>query len=92
MTALASTHKELKVEGTIDTPDPASVTIEFFANTLGDPSGYGEGQFFLGMASPDKKGKVEATLPPVPEGTVISATATDPAGNTSEFSADIVAK
>jgi hypothetical protein len=86
----------LLVKGVIDTGNPKTVTIEFFANAVptpgGDPSGHGEGAEFLGTVSPDKKGKFTATLPPVEVGTLISATATDADGNTSEFAANIEAE
>ena len=90
-----ATHGRLIVKGTIDTHNPKDVTIEFFANPVpvpgGDPSGHGEGAVFLGTDRPNPKGKFTATLPPVDPGTLITATATDAFGNTSEFAANIVA-
>jgi titin len=84
---------QLKVAGAIDTPNPAMVTIEFFANPVptpgGDPSGHGEGAIFLGTASPNGLGSFNTQLPRVPRGTLVSATATDAAGNTSEFASNI---
>jgi hypothetical protein len=86
----------LIVKGTIDTPSPRTVTVEFFANPVpdpgADPSEYGEGAMYLGSDRPNSKGKFTATLPTVPPGTLISATATDAYGNTSEFSANIEAQ
>ncbi|MEK6284166.1 MAG: right-handed parallel beta-helix repeat-containing protein [Acidobacteriota bacterium] len=82
-------------QGTIDTPNPGNVVIEFFANPVptpgGDPSGHGEGAVFLGSTTPNASGNFWTTLPPVSAGTLITATATDAAGNTSEFAANIVA-
>lgn len=79
----------LRVVGRIDTPNPETVTIEIYANGVptpgGDPSGYGEGAEFLGTATPTEDGAFNVVFPSVPEGTLISATATDAAGNTSEF-------
>jgi titin len=80
-----------KVTGTIDTPDPESIVIEFFANTESDPSGHGEGEEYLGTVSPNSTGEFEVKLPKVKSGTFISATATDAEGNTSEFSENIEA-
>jgi len=84
---------QLRVAGTIDTPNPSTVTIEFFANPVpnpgGDPSSHGEGAVPLGALSPNRSGSFSAKLPRVASGTLISATATDGAGNTSEFAANI---
>ena len=74
------------VEGRVDFPDPQSLTIELFANEAPDPSGFGEGETFVGTATPDAKGRFTATLPAGLAGQWITATATDSAGNTSEFS------
>jgi titin len=86
----------LRVAGSIDTPAPQTILIELFANRVpspgGDPSGYGEGAEFLGTATPGADGGFSVNLPSVPGGTLISATATDAAGNTSEFAANIAAR
>lgn len=96
LTSAKTTPGKLIVKGTIDTPNPRSVIVEFFANPVpdpgGDPSGHGEGAIFLGSKWPNPQGKFTATLPSVSPGTLIAATATDAAGNTSEFSANIEAK
>ena len=82
-------------QGTIDTPNPGNVVIEFFGNPVpapgGDPSGHGEGAVFLGSTTPNASGNFWTILPPVSAGTLITATATNAAGNTSEFAANIVA-
>ena len=89
----ATDGSNLLVIGTLDTPNPETATIELFANPVpspgGDPSGHGEGAVYLGSVTPDTGGEFSATLNPVDEGTLISATATDAAGNTSEFSLNI---
>jgi hypothetical protein len=90
-----ATPGKLIVKGYIETPNPKSVTIEFFANPVpnpgGDPTGYGEGAIHLGSDRPNPQGKFTATLPAVKPGTLITATATDADGNTSEFAANIEA-
>jgi len=90
-----ATNGKLVVKGTIDTPNPRSVTIEFFANPVpnpgGDPSGYGEGALYLGSDRPNAQGKFTATLPAVAVGTLVTATATDATGNTSEFALNLAA-
>lgn len=45
------------VEGRIDFPDPESLTIELFANEAPDPSGHGEGETFVGTATPEANGR-----------------------------------
>ena len=65
--------------------------IEFFLNESPDPSGYGEGQMFMGSIAlvTDASGNASfSTSFPVPAvyTQFATATATDPAGNTSEFS------
>ena len=73
---------------------PGTYTIEFFANDKPDPSGYGQGQKFIGATSVAVQGisgqAFTAQLPPVSSTQVISATATRVGyyQYTSEFSAD----
>jgi hypothetical protein len=74
------------VSGRIDTQNPAAVTLEFFNNDVADPSGFGEGQRFEASATPDASGNFVVTLRGGLGGKFITATATDPNGNTSEFS------
>lgn len=63
--------------------------IDFYANQLSDLLGYGEGKFYLGSKSVTNGGDSNATFtavfPIVTQGRFISATATDPFGNVSEF-------
>jgi CSLREA domain-containing protein len=65
--------------------------VELFSSVACDPSGFGEGQAFV-MSKPvttDANGTVSVTFvrsPAIPKGQLLTATATDPAGNTSEFS------
>jgi hypothetical protein len=64
-------------------------TIEFFASPAGDPSGFGEGQYFVGSI-PAAASFTAHLAVVVPAGYAIAATATDSIGNTSEFSATTV--
>jgi titin len=95
ITRAVATPVQLLVMGSIDTQNPQAVTIEIFASSVpvpgADATGHGEGQTFLGSVTPNGSGRFTMILPPVPKGTVISATATDAAGNTSEFALDAVA-
>ncbi len=68
--------------------------IEFFLNDTADPSGYGEGKQFIGATSVTVHGNgpesFSAAFPLTALYTqFITATATDPANNTSEFSAAV---
>jgi len=83
-----------RIRGTMNGKTTKSYTLQFFASPAGDASGYGEGQVYLGQTNLTL-GATCATnftvyLPvTVPAGWVVTATATDSAGNTSEFSASV---
>jgi hypothetical protein len=73
-------------EGRVRFPDPTSLTLEIYVNDAPDPSGFGEGETFLATATPDAKGRFSVSLPGGLAGRWLTGTATDSAGNTSEFS------
>ena len=80
------------VQGTLNSASNTTFYIEFFANTICHHSGYGEGQAFIGHTTVTTDGSGNSsftfsTTVPVSLGQSIAATATDPAGNTSGFSA-----
>jgi len=78
------------VTGSLDstTISPANpVRIEFFANTACDTAGNGEGEVYLDFVVLTAPGSFSRSFTPVPGKPVITATATDNNGNTSEFSA-----
>jgi CSLREA domain-containing protein len=66
--------------------------IDFYASASADPSGHGEGQRYLGSktVTTDANGNVTSVALTLNcallNGEVLTATATDPSGNTSEFS------
>lgn len=72
---------------TISGTAPSSATVELFLSD-GDPSGHGEGKAFLGATTADPGGSFVTTLTLAPTGAALTATATDLAGNTSEFGPD----
>ncbi len=84
---------DLKVAGTLDgPPGVASFRVVLYDNAACNPSGNGEGQAIVASSSFNANGSGDVTfnfppLPAVPTSHVITATATDPSGNTSEFSA-----
>ncbi len=80
------------VRGYLNSQPNTSYRLQFFASPSCDTSGNGEGEVYLGdrilTAGAACSNSFVATLPgTVPTGYVLTATATDPAGNTSEFSA-----
>ena len=69
---------------------PGVYTVRVYTNTACDPSGYGEGQNFLLETSlnTNAEGLANVLVPtPLTPGQILTATATDGSGNTSEFSA-----
>ncbi len=91
ITANGTTTITGSLSGTPGTTD----RVEFFSNPAASSSGYGQGQTFLGFVSvpinSSGTASVSITLAnAVTIGQFITTTATDPAGDTSEFSADLL--
>lgn len=84
---------QYQLQGTLDSPDTGDTspphTIEAFLNSSGDPSGYGEGEIYLGSTTNDGDGStwtIDFYSEEVCASCTFSTTATDSNGNTSEFS------
>ena len=80
------------IQGSLNSTPSSAFLLQFFANPSCDASGYGQGAMYLGdlavTTDPSCNAHFVTTLPvSVPDGFVVSATATDSANNTSEFSA-----
>lgn len=80
-----------RVVGTLESVASTTFTLDFYANTATSPYGIGEGERWLGpvTVSTDATGYIhfDVVLPAATNADdVITATATDPSGNTSEFS------
>jgi uncharacterized repeat protein (TIGR03803 family)/parallel beta-helix repeat protein len=89
LSALVSTAANANGTDVSGTFSGSASTLEFFASPAADPSGFGEGQYFIGSMSVAGSGSFTAHLAAVvPAGYVIAATSTDANGNTSEFSQD----
>jgi hypothetical protein len=93
LTSVTRASGSLTVNGTLNSVANQTYTIEFFSNPSLDPTGFGEGQTFIGTtsATTDAGGNASfsftATTPLTAScGKFITATATDAGGNTSEFS------
>lgn len=81
----------ITIAGILNSAPSTAFRVELFANAACDPSGFGEGQTFLGFTTVTTNPSGNATfsaifVPSVAVGKLITATATDPNGNTSEFS------
>lgn len=86
----------LTVSGTTVGAIGKPYTLEFFTNKSADPSGYGEGETFVGQASvtADINGNASFNVifPLPPDAAFVTATQTDPNANTpatSSFAADV---
>ena len=87
----------ITIRGSLTSTPNTKFTVECFSSPTADPSGFGEGQTFLGSAQVRTNGSGSASfgkvLPvTVPTGYAISSTATSPLGSTSEFSNDVTAQ
>jgi hypothetical protein len=84
------------LQGNLNSLANTSFTIEFFVNSECDGSGFGEGKSFLGATKVKNWGndaRIYIAFPvDVHVGQFITATATEPSGNTSEFSQCIAVK
>ena len=80
------------IDGSLNSTPSTMFLVEFFSNSVCDPSGFGEGESFLGsgtvITDGSGNGSFSETLPTgATPGQFVTATATDLDGNTSEFSA-----
>ncbi len=93
LTSAQSSGGSTTITGTFNsTPSGSGFTLEFFSSSVCDPTGFGEGQTFLGSLTVATDGSGNATFTvtipvPVANGAFVTATATSSSGNTSEFSA-----
>ena len=87
-----ATATSVHITGSINTELNKTLRIEFFASPTPDASNYGEGQRYLGfvmvqtLANNTVNFSKTLAISGVLPGQVVTATATDQAGNTSEFS------
>src|SRR5262249_38798305 len=92
ITSAVSAGGTTTIQGMLDSAFSTQFRIEFFSNTTCDPSGFGEGEKYLGFTNVTTDAAGQASfvfsLPTASvTGSFFTATATDSAGNTSEFSA-----
>lgn len=92
ITTVSSNASSTRILGTLNSTPNTTFQIDFYSNAAVDPSGNGEGGLFFNTTPVTTNGSgnavIDVTFPiALPGGRVITATATDPNGNTSEFSA-----
>jgi parallel beta-helix repeat protein len=99
LTSVISTGSSTTIQGTLDSTPNTTFHLEFFANDAADPSGFGQGQVFLDAATTTvttDAGGLASFSRTIPQGLAtsqfVTATATDPEGSTSEFSAAAAVK
>ena len=92
ITSVVSSANSVTIQGSLKSLPNTAFQIDFFSNGAVDPSGNGEGAQFINSTTVNTDNNGDATinatfLVGLAAGRVITATATDPNGNTSEFSA-----
>jgi hypothetical protein len=91
ITAANSANGQTTISGTLNSIAEKLYTLDFYASTACDNSGHGEAGRYLGSSSVSVGGSCSQSFNVVlpvalQAGEIVTATATDPAGNTSEFS------
>ena len=92
LSSVSSVGSNTTIQGSLNSTPNTAFQIDFYTNSALDPSGNGEGGQFFNTTSVTTDANGNATINvsfPMALGTgrVVTATATDPSGNTSEFSA-----
>ena len=89
LTSASTSGAMTTIEGTLNSTPNTTFAIEFFSNSDCDPTGFGEGETYIGSATVATNGAGDANFSATFSAVgcrSITATATDPDGNTSEFS------
>jgi parallel beta-helix repeat protein len=91
LTSVLSAFGSLQVQGTLNSQSGTTYRLEFFSTPSWDATGIPEGQTYLGATNATTDGGGNAAFSvsfqvALASNTVVTATAADPAGNTSEFS------
>lgn len=95
--AAQASGSSVHITGSLDSTPSTAFSVEFFSNAACDPTGFGEGQTFLGSTTVTTNGAghadIDVTLvASVPAGSFVTSTATKAlTGDTSEFSACVAA-
>ena len=93
LTSAVATSSGTTVRGTVHGPANSTIRVEIFASTTADPSGHGQGNSFLDAVAVKTNSHGDGTfalaIGSIAQGSILSATATDASGNTSEFARDL---
>jgi hypothetical protein len=86
----------ISISGTLSSTASSTFSLQFFSNATCDPSGFGEGEVYLGSSATSTNASGSASFGVtlarvVAPGSQITATATDSTGNTSEFARCVLA-
>jgi uncharacterized repeat protein (TIGR01451 family)/uncharacterized repeat protein (TIGR02543 family) len=97
LSLVSVTGASVTIDGSLNSLTSTVFQIDFYSNPVADFSNHGEGEVYLGATNvtTDAGGDVvfSVTLPAsVTTGHVVTATATDPGGSTSEFSSNVAAQ
>jgi hypothetical protein len=92
LTSVQTSGGNTRIQGSLKSTPNTTFQIDFYSNAALDIPGNGEGALFFSTTSVNTDGNGDATIDVtvaqvLSAGRVITATATDPNGNTSEFSA-----
>jgi hypothetical protein len=97
VSSIAAGNPTTTISGRLNSAPSTTFTLDFYANNacVGRPQEYREGQTYIGSSQVTTDGNgdvdIDVDLPvALGAGEKVTATATDPAGNTSEFSQRIV--
>ena len=92
LTSVTSVGNSTRIQGSLNSSPNTTFQIDFYSSLALDPSGNGEGALFFNTTSvttnSNGNASIDVTFPvSLGAGRVVTATATDSNGNTSEFSA-----
>jgi len=92
ITSVLSVGSNTTIQGSLNSSPNTTFQIDFYSSAALDPLGFGEGALFFAATAVTTDGNGNATINvtfpmPLVTGRAVTATATDPNGNTSEFSA-----
>ncbi len=94
LTSASSSTTSATIVGTLTAAPSTTYTIQFYASNGADAAKFAEGQTYLGSTTVTTNGSGQVNISfavpaPIPSGQLVTATATDPSGNVSEFSPEV---